>query len=134
MIAADSSPAPIAALASVLPISIAACSIACAGRSDDEKRVTNSAKSRATVIFSLLTRNNAVRDGATTLTASPAKAGVHLSAAGAADRWVPAFAGKAVRAWFHPGWVGRAGRWQLVMTAVGGVNATAAKPNLGGAR
>jgi len=57
-----------------------------------------------------LERNNAVGDAATTLNASPAKAGVHLSAAGAADRWVPAFAGKAVWAWFHPGWVGRAGR------------------------
>src|SRR5437667_2063298 len=71
-----------------------------------------------------LERNNAVGDGATTLNASPAKAGVHLSAAGAADRWVPAFPtdqvppdqvrgqaraapglkahGKAIWAWFHP--------------------------------
>src|SRR5438876_10173836 len=64
-------------------------------------------------------RNNAVGDGATTLNASPAKAGVHLSAAGAADRWVPAFPtdqvrglkahGKAVWAWFHTLWVGGAG-------------------------
>src|SRR5205823_1908513 len=56
-----------------------------------------------------LERNNAARDGATTLNASPAKAGVHLSAAGAADRWVPASAGKAVWAWFHPLRVGGAG-------------------------
>src|SRR5438477_51361 len=56
-----------------------------------------------------LTRNNAVRDGATTLNASLAKAGVHPSAAGAADRWVGASAGKAVWAWFHTLWVGGAG-------------------------
>src|SRR5258707_15447949 len=50
MIAEDSSPAPIAALARVLAISIAACSTACGGRSAEEVPVKNSAKSRATVI------------------------------------------------------------------------------------
>src|SRR5436190_8173422 len=60
-------------------------------------------------VAALLERNNAVGDGAITLNASPAKAGVHPSAAGAADRWVPAFAGKAVWAWFHPLRVGGAG-------------------------
>src|SRR5882757_5134381 len=50
MIADDSSPAPIAALASVLAISIAACSTACGGRSAEEVWVKNSARSRATVI------------------------------------------------------------------------------------
>src|SRR5271165_4784320 len=50
MIADDPSPAPIAALASVLAISIAACSTAWPGRSAEEVPVKNSAKSRATVI------------------------------------------------------------------------------------
>src|SRR5437667_7063995 len=60
-----------------------------------------------------LTRNNAVRDGATTLNPSPAKAGVHPSTAGAADRWVPASAGKAVWAWFHNVGAGEAvGGWK----------------------
>jgi hypothetical protein len=54
MIPEDSSPAPNAALASVLAISIAACSTACGGRSDGEARVKNSASSRATVIASSL--------------------------------------------------------------------------------
>jgi hypothetical protein len=54
MISDDSSPAPIAALAVVLAISIAACSTACRGRSDDDVRVKNSANSRATVILQLL--------------------------------------------------------------------------------
>src|ERR1700746_3927643 len=34
--------------------------------------------------------------------ASPAKAGVHLSMARAADEWVPAFGGTAARTQFHP--------------------------------
>src|SRR5262249_48723718 len=44
------------------------------------------------------------------INAAPAEAGAHLSAARAAGRWVPAFAGTAGCAWFHPGRVGQTGR------------------------
>src|SRR6266853_781902 len=54
IISEDSRPAPIAALAMVLAISIAACSTACRGRSNDDVRVKNSANSRAMVILQLL--------------------------------------------------------------------------------
>ena len=54
MISADSYRAPIAALATVLAINIAACSIACWGMSDAVVRVRNSASSRAAVILQLL--------------------------------------------------------------------------------
>jgi hypothetical protein len=52
MIAADSSPLPIAALAIVLATSIAAWSRACAGKSAAVTPVRNFAKSRAALIAS----------------------------------------------------------------------------------
>ena len=51
MMAEDSIPEPSAALASVLAISIAACSTACGGRSAGPTQVRNSANSPATVIL-----------------------------------------------------------------------------------
>jgi len=50
------------------------------------------------------------------LNASPANAGVHISTARAAGRWVPAFAGTAARAWFHLGQVGCPAGTKLAMT------------------
>jgi hypothetical protein len=46
------------------------------------------------------------------LNASPAKAGAHLSAAGAAERWVPAF--KGVRKWLQGG----IARFEMRLTAL----------------
>src|SRR5215471_14161482 len=50
------------------------------------------------------------------LNVSPANAGVHISTARAAGRWVPAFAGTAARAWFHLGQVGCPAGTKLAMT------------------
>src|SRR5690349_7864177 len=49
--------------------------------------------------------------------ASPAKAGAHPSSAQQADKWLPAFAGKAIRWRFYQGRVGRPAGGQLAMTA-----------------
>jgi hypothetical protein len=50
----------------------------------------------------LIKRNQGGSRGQRILVASPAKAGVHVSAARAADRWVPAYAGTAGCARFMP--------------------------------
>ena len=75
------------------------------------------------------TRNKTAR---TTSNATPAEAGAHLSAARAAGRWVPAFAGTAGCARFHPGQVGHTGRWRARNDTLFTVIATPRRPALAG--
>jgi hypothetical protein len=51
--------------------------------------------------------------------ASPAKAGAQPLSAQEADKWIPAFAEKAIRWRFYPGQVGRPAGGQLAMTVRG---------------
>ena len=69
----------------------------------------------AELAIKALSRNK-MAQGYDAVNAAPAKAGAHLPSAQQADRWIPAFAGKALRWRFHPGRVGRPGRWATRMS------------------